>query len=300
MRDLQQAGRQCLPPALLRPGHLRKLYVHGLIHPISPARLTSPGQASLPDTCPVCAHTPLSADLCKPNKALRTTLKAFLRTEEKKREKERQSATPAVANGTTPLEGTPTQPDAPAPPSVPEEKAPEEQTQPASVTDGLSEQPLVEAAAAEPQPHDAEPGHEAPEEAPARVRSSSEFFPDRFAHAVNRTRIPKHCLPMRPTKLAPRPGTLPAKGTEMKTPRSNPSSKKSRINHRTRWPPTVWDSAWVPGSPTWPGTTPGASIPCPSRSWAAGCSTSPMQWVRTCSVQGFSRHLANHLQECLA
>lgn len=34
----------------------------------------------------------MSPDLCKPNKALRITLKAFLRTEEKKREKDRQAA----------------------------------------------------------------------------------------------------------------------------------------------------------------------------------------------------------------
>ena len=44
------------------------------------------GQASLPEACPVCAHEPVKADLCKPNKALRTTIKVFLRTEEKKRE----------------------------------------------------------------------------------------------------------------------------------------------------------------------------------------------------------------------
>lgn len=59
-----------------------------------------PGQAALPDSCPVCEHNPVSPDLCKPNKALRTTLKAFLRTEEKKREKDRPSATPAPALST--------------------------------------------------------------------------------------------------------------------------------------------------------------------------------------------------------
>jgi hypothetical protein len=42
----------------------------------------------------------VSPDLCKPNKALRTTLKAFLRTEEKKREKDRQS----VAVNDTPVD----------------------------------------------------------------------------------------------------------------------------------------------------------------------------------------------------
>ena len=44
------------------------------------------GQGSLPEACPVCAHEPVKAELCKPNKALRTTIKVFLRTEEKKRE----------------------------------------------------------------------------------------------------------------------------------------------------------------------------------------------------------------------
>lgn len=78
---------------------------------------------TLPDTCPVCAHTPLSSDLCKPNKALRTTLKAFLRTEEKKREKDRQSATPAA--GVATADGTPApseQPTAPTPAAAPEDQ----------------------------------------------------------------------------------------------------------------------------------------------------------------------------------
>lgn len=61
------------------------------------------GQASLSNTCPVCTHTPVAPDLCKPNKALRTTLKAFLRTEEKKRERDRQSvATPSNATPADP------------------------------------------------------------------------------------------------------------------------------------------------------------------------------------------------------
>lgn len=70
------------------------------------------GQASLPETCPVCDHTPLSADLCKPNKALRTTLKAFLRSEEKKRS---AVATPAPATPApvTPGDGTPAQQETP-------------------------------------------------------------------------------------------------------------------------------------------------------------------------------------------
>lgn len=73
------------------------------------------GQSVLPEACPVCAHEPLDAALCKPNKALRTTLKAFLRTEEKKREKERRAATPAPAPSAPPSEPTSTPTPVPAP-----------------------------------------------------------------------------------------------------------------------------------------------------------------------------------------
>jgi hypothetical protein len=41
---------------------------------------------TLPSSCPVCEHTPVAGEDCKPNKSLRTTIKVFLRTEEKKRE----------------------------------------------------------------------------------------------------------------------------------------------------------------------------------------------------------------------
>lgn len=71
---------------------------------IVPNLISVLGQASLSDTCPVCTHTPVSPDLCKPNKALRTTLKAFLRTEEKKREKDRQSAAPPTPSTITPAD----------------------------------------------------------------------------------------------------------------------------------------------------------------------------------------------------
>lgn len=67
------------------------------------------GQTSLPESCPVCDHNPVSRELCKPNKALRTTLKAFLRTEEKKREKDRSSNTPAVNVTPAPVASTTTE-----------------------------------------------------------------------------------------------------------------------------------------------------------------------------------------------
>lgn len=45
----------------------------------SPFVLTGSGQSSLPQACPVCLHEPVKADDCRPNKALRTTIKVFLR-----------------------------------------------------------------------------------------------------------------------------------------------------------------------------------------------------------------------------
>ncbi|KAK4964046.1 hypothetical protein LTR66_012504, partial [Elasticomyces elasticus] len=42
-------------------------------------------QTTLPEACPVCAHTPLTAESCTENKKLRLTVKAFLKAEEKKR-----------------------------------------------------------------------------------------------------------------------------------------------------------------------------------------------------------------------
>ena len=128
----------------------------------------SPGQASLTDTCPVCAHTPVSPDLCKPNKALRTTLKAFLRTEEKKREKDRQATAPP-----TPTTAAPT--PAPAENDSAPVEAPTDQ-QPANVTPmQISEPtPMPETkpseAAAGVEGNNAELGAPEPVESEAQVR----------------------------------------------------------------------------------------------------------------------------------
>lgn len=69
------------------------------------------GHSTLPSSCPVCEHAPLSADDCKPNKSLRTTIRVFIRTEEKKRESSRQKEsaepTPVTAVETTALTGHP-------------------------------------------------------------------------------------------------------------------------------------------------------------------------------------------------
>ena len=103
------------------------------------------GQTSLTTTCPVCAHSPVSSDLCKPNKALRTTLKAFLRTEEKKREKDRQAATlpsPTIPTtleiNTTPVDTAPHKKGAVSP-HIEKIEPPRTPT----AVDGNSDQPAV-------------------------------------------------------------------------------------------------------------------------------------------------------------
>lgn len=69
------------------------------------------------DHCPVCEHRPMSQDLCKPNKALRNTAKAYLKTAEKKLADERakteasNSQPPAIVAPTPSL-------DAPTPAPV--------------------------------------------------------------------------------------------------------------------------------------------------------------------------------------
>ncbi|KAJ5988130.1 hypothetical protein N7481_003340 [Penicillium waksmanii] len=100
LTDLYSTLSQDEIPFKLRCAICNKLAVNAFRLPCCDQSICEACQTSLSDTCPVCAHDPVSPDLCKPNKALRTTLKVFLRTEEKKREKERQSAaatpTPAV------------------------------------------------------------------------------------------------------------------------------------------------------------------------------------------------------------
>ncbi|KAL4941288.1 hypothetical protein BDV06DRAFT_5432 [Aspergillus oleicola] len=112
LMDIASSLTQDEIPFKLRCAICNKLAVNAFKLPCCDQAICENCQASLPDTCPVCAHTPLSSDLCKPNKALRTTLKAFLRTEEKKREKERQAATPATPDVAALAEETPVAQDA--------------------------------------------------------------------------------------------------------------------------------------------------------------------------------------------
>ncbi|KAI9376061.1 hypothetical protein BJX61DRAFT_539228 [Aspergillus egyptiacus] len=111
LMDIASSLTQDEIPFKLRCAICNKLAVNAFRLPCCDQAICENCQSSLPETCPVCAHTPISSDLCKPNKALRTTLKAFLRTEEKKREKERQAALPPGTNDATPAEEVPVNQD---------------------------------------------------------------------------------------------------------------------------------------------------------------------------------------------
>lgn len=67
------------------------------------------GQSTLPDTCPVCTHAPLDGSTCNPNKSLRLTIKAFLKSEERKRSKSKISVSTkdTASIGTTSVPPTP-------------------------------------------------------------------------------------------------------------------------------------------------------------------------------------------------
>jgi len=91
------------------------------------------GQSTLPSSCPVCEHNPVAGEDCKPNKSLRTTIKVFLRTAEKKLEalrlKDEKNTPPdtPVLPEPTPVEQTPNVEETQTePPATTEVKAEEE------------------------------------------------------------------------------------------------------------------------------------------------------------------------------
>ncbi|KZF21623.1 hypothetical protein L228DRAFT_156564 [Xylona heveae TC161] len=90
-------------PIKLRCAICNKLALNAFRLPCCDQSICETCQSALPDTCPVCEHSPVAADDCKPHKALRTTIKVFLKTEEKKRESRGRSEsinTMPVTNGT--------------------------------------------------------------------------------------------------------------------------------------------------------------------------------------------------------
>ncbi|KAI0383017.1 hypothetical protein F5Y04DRAFT_251657 [Hypomontagnella monticulosa] len=106
-------------PTKLRCAVCSKLAVNAFRLPCCETAICEKCQSSLSSACPVCEHSPVSASDCSIYKSLRTTIRVFLKTEEKKRE-----AAKPKTNGSTPT--TPAQ-DAPTPTPA-QTRTPVEQT----------------------------------------------------------------------------------------------------------------------------------------------------------------------------
>ncbi|EON98150.1 putative pre-mrna-splicing factor 38b protein [Phaeoacremonium minimum UCRPA7] len=95
-------------PIKLRCAICSKLAVNAYKLPCCEQAICETCHSTLPSSCPVCEHSPLSASDCNPNKALRTTIRVFLKTEEKKRgigqpkEKDATPVTPVEPKDVTP------------------------------------------------------------------------------------------------------------------------------------------------------------------------------------------------------
>ncbi|KAI5926383.1 hypothetical protein F4810DRAFT_707467 [Camillea tinctor] len=111
-------------PTKLRCAICSRLAVNAFRLPCCETAICEKCQSTLPSSCPVCEHSPVSGDDCTVYKSLRTTIRVFLKTEEKKREASRPRT-----NGSTPSTpvqtATPTaQSQAPADPPPPSSEEP--------------------------------------------------------------------------------------------------------------------------------------------------------------------------------
>ncbi|ROW14373.1 hypothetical protein VPNG_03893 [Cytospora leucostoma] len=91
-------------PIKLRCAICSKLAVNAFRTPCCEQMVCENCKLALRTTCPVCEHTPISQDDCKPNKSLRMTTRAFLKTAEKKRD----SSLAKESTPITPVDAKPT------------------------------------------------------------------------------------------------------------------------------------------------------------------------------------------------
>ncbi|KAK8124708.1 uncharacterized protein PG998_000467 [Apiospora kogelbergensis] len=95
-------------PTKLRCAICSKLAVNAFRLPCCETAICESCQSTLPSSCPVCEHSPVSGDDCNVYKSLRTTIRVFLKTEEKKREASRPKTTTSNPAPATPTEPAPT------------------------------------------------------------------------------------------------------------------------------------------------------------------------------------------------
>ncbi|KAK6439754.1 hypothetical protein LTR95_004041 [Oleoguttula sp. CCFEE 5521] len=81
-------------PAKLRCGMCDTLAVNAVKLPCCETSICANCQAKLTEQCPICEHSPVSADACTPMRSLRMTIKAHLKTEMKRRAAAAAAAAP--------------------------------------------------------------------------------------------------------------------------------------------------------------------------------------------------------------
>ncbi|KAI9726613.1 MAG: hypothetical protein M1828_000980 [Chrysothrix sp. TS-e1954] len=95
-------------PVKLRCASCNKLVQEAFRLPCCDQNICGSCHSTLPSSCPICDHEPLVAADCKQNKNLRLTVRAYLKSEEKKRDKVKQAEAPTPApKPATPLPVTP-------------------------------------------------------------------------------------------------------------------------------------------------------------------------------------------------
>ncbi|KAI1812693.1 hypothetical protein GGS20DRAFT_522263 [Poronia punctata] len=176
-------------PTKLRCAICSKLAVNAFRLPCCETAICENCQSTLPSSCPVCEHSPVSASDCIVYKSLRTTIRVFIKTEEKKREAMRPKAngsTPTTPAQATPTP-TPTQDNAPSNPPAAESSVREASNPPQHPPDDAkveeskssvepeSNPPAEEATTA--QPDNAEAGGQPPEEHHAENENTEESGP---------------------------------------------------------------------------------------------------------------------------
>nr|OQO31808.1 hypothetical protein B0A51_00710 [Rachicladosporium sp. CCFEE 5018] len=89
-------------PAKLRCGMCDTLAVNAVKLPCCETSICANCQAKLTEQCPICEHSPVSADACTPMRSLRMTIKAHLKTEMKRRAAAAAAAAPPPRKEPTP------------------------------------------------------------------------------------------------------------------------------------------------------------------------------------------------------
>ncbi|KAH9884451.1 hypothetical protein F4778DRAFT_763117 [Xylariomycetidae sp. FL2044] len=114
-------------PAKLRCAVCSKLAINAFRLPCCETAICENCQSTLPPSCPVCEHSPVSGADCTAYKSLRTTVRVFLKTEEKKREVARPKTNGFFASTPVQVTPTPTPTQALAPSEPPQESVANEQ-----------------------------------------------------------------------------------------------------------------------------------------------------------------------------